>query len=1138
MSLYRGNLLPSALGRLFALLVAAPAVAQTAPPSPQQVRILVKEAMPDLGTIQVRWSDDGRYVAIAPPYAGKGVPWEAVVYDTNFGAEIRRLYGTADGTPSHDLPLSRTVAFAHHSPHIFIQSGSGILSCALETQDSCDTVLTGPLTNLALSQDDHIATIRYENNNPTLVYFDPLNPATAKSYQLHLPVANNAIGGFFSLAFFPESGAPEKIGFSAGTAYENLDHNTKMPDDESFISIVDLKACDGSPASHCTAEFQFQDLPFEFGAFAFTTSGKPLLCAQKSTRKPLQKLGSTLISGTIYDPVARQELTDKSFGANLPPVFNGCLNKRDPSIITAGLNLDRKQTRIMNTLYSPRGNVMLFTRRTESNELELYTQQLPKEGPLPPPVLLASASGALYSVAVYPNKLILATQGDTARYWNLMTGDVTSEPFSAVVNLNGDSTNFLYDSTTKNYTLWTAHNGQSGAATQVAEASYPTWLGISADGNTVAYSSALPDLGPDPRFVVNNLSKSAPNCYNFMDSHDVGPATLPGYVRQRYIFSPVAATFFVFCDHAGPDDKGVTHLYGWDLPSLKNSLDIVAGDNRNWIAPSLDGKTLVFGGFTSARLLNLATGTVRDLDVGIHPQQWIAFSDHIIGAELLNDNKTLVLAIVQADGTGAIKLLDVVTGASQQFAATDSPINSIATDRNNHIVIASADNLISIFDKSGKRLLRLAAIGFYDWLAFSDSGRFDGTPAALKALAYQSARDTPAITANQLFNELYTPGLLVYAWNGANLDLTPGISMTTYLELPGTRSILQTWKPYNDNGHAAICTSRSEFFTQIPSSPGRVHPTALTDPACQFGMTLTDQSNPAALLNGLNLLKSGRFPTPWDGQRAATRAKTLHIFRVAISHYTGNGMPSLPSSVPSTARLRDLLAAHPNSSTVKLWGKDNCGADLEDAAATRKNVLACFDAMINSVEPGDEVVLIFSGHGGTSLGGASESELFYFFPADYNPATANGIDAESYVITAPEIADRLRRLRAGRVAIILDACDSGTLVTPLELAAGARVTVHEVTNYFAGKPAADGESQGVLLLADAALHQDASSGMTTNLFLDKLSDTLSAHPTGLWSTDLLKIMKEPISVPAQFGGGYMNPSVLLIGTDFPISSPQ
>jgi Caspase domain len=194
--------------------------------------------------------------------------------------------------------------------------------------------------------------------------------------------------------------------------------------------------------------------------------------------------------------------------------------------------------------------------------------------------------------------------------------------------------------------------------------------------------------------------------------------------------------------------------------------------------------------------------------------------------------------------------------------------------------------------------------------------------------------------------------------------------------------------------------------------------------------------------------------------------------------------------------------------------------------------------MINSVEPGDEVVLIFSGHGGTSLGGASESELFYFFPADYNPATANGIDAESYVITAPEIADRLRRLRAGRVAIILDACDSGTLITPLELAAGARVTVHEVTNYFAGKPAADGESQGVLLLADAAMHQDASSGMNTNLFLDKLSDTLTAHPTGLWSTDLLNIMKEPIPVPPQFGGGFMNPSALLIGADFPISSPQ
>lgn len=1137
MSLCRGNPLTGTLGWLFALLVAVPAVAQSVSPAPQEVHILVKQAMPDLGYIKATWSDDGRYVAIAPAYAQEGIPWQAVVYDTNFGAEIRRLYGTPNGKPSRS-PIQRTLAFAHHSSHIFIQGDGGLVSCALETQDSCDTVLAGDLSSFALSQDDHIAIIRYDDL--ALLYFDPLKSATAKSYQLHLPMAKHALGGLFSFAFFPVSGAPKKIGFSVETIHAFDDPKTKVLD-ESFISIVDLEACDGSPARHCTAEFQFQHLPFKLPSFAFTADGKPLICAEKNTSKSPEGLGITPLLGTIYDPTTKRGLSEKSLGADVPPAFGKCLGIPDPNVTFAGLNLNStlNEGPVINSLYSPRKNVVLFTYRTKSDELELYTQQLPKKGSKPPPVLLASASVLISSVAVYLNRSTLVTQGKTARYWNAMTGDVTGEPYGAAVNMNGDFANFFYDSTTRKRTLWTAHSGESGAPTQITVPLYPSWLGISADGNTVAYRNAFPHLGRDPNFIVNNISKNGPNCANFLDDpEDAGPATVPGYVRQLNIFSPVAASFFLFCDDSGPKEKGVTHLYRWDIPSLKQSLDIVTGDNRNWIAPSLDGKTVIFGGFTSARLLDLTTGAAHDLNVGIRPKQWIALSDHIVGAELLNDNKTLVLAITQADGTGLIKLLDIVTGISQQFTATDSPIKSISTDRINHVVLASEDNLISIFDKSGKRLLRLAAIGFYDWVAFTDSGRFDGSPAALKAVAYQSASGTPAITANQLFNELYTPGLLVYAWSGVNLDLTPGISMTTYLELPGIRSILQTWKPYDENGHAAICTSRSEFFAQIPSSLGRVHLTALTDPACQFGMTLTDQSNPAKLLNGLNQLKSWHFPTPWDGQKAATRAKTLHILRVAISHYSDNGMPSLPSSVPSTARLRDLLAAHPDASTVKLWGKDNCGADLEDAAATRKNILSCFDAMINSVEPGDEVVLLFSGHGGTSLGGAAESELFYFFPADYNPTTATGIDAESYVISAPEIADRLRRLRSGRVAVILDACDSGTLITPLEVAAGARVAVHNVVNNLSGKTAADGESQGVLLLADAAMHQDASSGMNTNLFLDKLSDTLAAHPTGLWSSDLLKIMKQPIPVPAQFGGGFMNPSAFLIGADFPISSPQ
>ena len=182
------------------------------------------------------------------------------------------------------------------------------------------------------------------------------------------------------------------------------------------------------------------------------------------------------------------------------------------------------------------------------------------------------------------------------------------------MNLNGDFANFVYDANTKKYTLWAGKNGQRGEASLVTEV-HPSWLGISADGNSVAYAdfSLSFGLNPDPHFVVNNVSKSTPNCHDILDSHPVTFADISDYVRQRYIFSPIAAAFFLFCDHTGPDDKVVTHLYRWDIPSLNQSLDIVANDNRNWIAPSPDGKFLVFGGFTSARLLDLVTGAVHDL---------------------------------------------------------------------------------------------------------------------------------------------------------------------------------------------------------------------------------------------------------------------------------------------------------------------------------------------------------------------------------------------------------------------------------------------------------------------------------------------------------------------------------------------
>ena len=372
MSLSRGNLVPDRFGWLFVLLITGPADTQTTSPAPQQVQILVKQAMPELGAIKVAWSDDGRYVVIAPEYATNGDAWQAVVYDTNFGAEIRRLYGTPDGKPTRSIENEYAVAFAHHSSRLSIQGDSGILSCALETQDPCDIVLRGRLSNLAFSQDDHIATLRYDDPNTTLVYFDPLNPATAKSYQLHLPVANDALGGHFSLAFFPLSGVPAKIGLVAGTSYAYGDPTIRKLD-HSFISIVDLKACDGSPVKHCIAEFQFDDMPFWGGSFAFTADGKPLLCGYSNKSKPPRELSDTIARGTIYDPTAKRELSEKSFGANVPPVFTDCLGKQDPNVIDAGLDLTRKGGPMINIVYSPRRNVILFTHRTESNELELYT---------------------------------------------------------------------------------------------------------------------------------------------------------------------------------------------------------------------------------------------------------------------------------------------------------------------------------------------------------------------------------------------------------------------------------------------------------------------------------------------------------------------------------------------------------------------------------------------------------------------------------------------------------------------------------------------------------------------------------------------------------------------------------------------
>ena len=96
---------------------------------------------------------------------------------------------------------------------------------------------------------------------------------------------------------------------------------------------------------------------------------------------------------------------------------------------------------------------------------------------------------------------------------------------------------------------------------------------------------------------------------------------------------------------------------------------------------------------------------------------------------------------------------------------------------------------------------------------------------------------------------------------------------------------------------------------------------------------------------------------------------------------------------------------------------------LLDDSASKGAINDALDWLARHVSSGDTVVIFFSGHGAQRVGG--------FEPGEYLcPVEADWYDLRSTAISTDELAVALRALRAGRVAVFLDACHSGGVGEP------------------------------------------------------------------------------------------------------------
>lgn len=152
-----------------------------------------------------------------------------------------------------------------------------------------------------------------------------------------------------------------------------------------------------------------------------------------------------------------------------------------------------------------------------------------------------------------------------------------------------------------------------------------------------------------------------------------------------------------------------------------------------------------------------------------------------------------------------------------------------------------------------------------------------------------------------------------------------------------------------------------------------------------------------------------------DTQTSTTTQHRRIILAVGISDYKDDRITDLRVSHMDAVNMVKTLKEHSNLDAYIL---------LVEEKATRKNIKQAFGELAAKTNPGDEIIIFWSGHGGTFAdvdGDETANSLDEFLV----PYDANIDDMANTVVTDDTLGQWVQTLDGRKVVVIFDACHSG-----------------------------------------------------------------------------------------------------------------
>ena len=433
------------------------------------------------------------------------------------------------------------------------------------------------------------------------------------------------------------------------------------------------------------------------------------------------------------------------------------------------------------------------------------------------------------------------------------------------------------------------------------------------------------------------------------------------------------------------------------------------------------------GGIEGVGIVDISTGRVNYL---IDDSYHFSRTPHALDIRYAQDGKHI--SVICSDGT--IKTWDILTGKQTTLDLIHAYNDATLSPDLKYVVTAATDHTSKIVDAvDGRLLYAFIAIDSTDYLVTDTTGRYDGTERARKALYYVCGSEI--IELEQLKELSWEPNLVTKIMG---ISLEPFSSKKLVdLDICGNPPLVEQQDMKDGRYRFTIIPRRGglgKIFLYVGGKQVSAYQsTELEKNGNNYQLIVNRKDIKDYLVAGENTItvkattktnqvfSKGQNVSVVEKRDSVLVNPNLYCISVGICEYKGGKPLRLQFASQDAADFEKAVSA----SSGNMLGKDHVISyifNTEPASADHRplknNIQKAFEDIAKRATANDILLIFLSGHG------VLENGKFYFLTQEASAFELEGAEKE-VAISSEELNEWMRKIKAQKQVLILDACHSG-----------------------------------------------------------------------------------------------------------------